>query len=266
VRVIVGLLLFCLSATSAHSDGAVSFGAAANITVVHGLSVNQKTRELAMGQANAQCRARVNGLDVTEPCTAQSVFRNRCVAIIELRTYTKAVLDGITLYAGTGSDLSEARTNATAVCTDVARVVPGVCQIRDTACDFTDEGTNARIGQWVTKTLNAVTSGWADKFDALQSWWRDTVTATFLVVSAAFLVLSAALLHTTIQLRKLKLMLAPPPISHATPRWWQFGTSRSFAIKAAPKTKDPLKGPVLDEQTIREAFKTDPKQREEFDL
>jgi hypothetical protein len=178
----------------------------------------------------------------------------------------RKVLDGITLYAATGSDLPDARMNATAVCTDVVRVYPGLCQIRTTACDTTDEGTNARIGQWVTKTLDAVTSGWTDKFDAIESWWRDTVTATFSVVSAAFLVLSAALLHTTIQLRKLKRMISPSPIKRAKRTWRPFGAFRAFVTKTARKMKEPLKGPVLDERTIREAFKPDTKQREEFDL
>jgi hypothetical protein len=266
VRVIVGPLLFCLSATSALSDGAVSFGAAGSIRALHGLSVNQKTRDLAVAQAKEECRAQANVRDITEQCIAQSVFRNRCVAVVELRTYTRNVLDGITLYAGIGSDLPEARTNATAVCTDVARVYPGVCQMRTTACDTTDEGTNARIGQWVTKTLDAVTSGWADKFDAIESWWRDTVTTTFLVVSAAFLVLSAALVHTTIQLRKLKRMIAPPPIKRAKRPWRRFSAFRGFVTKAARKMKEALKSPVLDEKKIREAFKPDTKPREEFDL
>jgi Domain of unknown function (DUF4189) len=254
VRIIAGLLLFCLTATGALSDGAVSFGAAGSIRAIHGLSVNQKTRELAMAQAKEECRAQANVRDVTEQCIVQSVFRNRCVAIVELRTCGGRVLDGITLYAGTGSDLPDARMNATAVCTDVARVYPGLCQMRTTACDTTDEGTNARIGQWVTKTLDAVTSGWTEKFDAIESWWRDTVTTTFLVVSSAFLVLSATLLHTTIQLRKFKRMISPSPIKRAKRPWRPFSAFRGFVAKTARKMKEPLKGPVLDEQTIRESI------------
>jgi Domain of unknown function (DUF4189) len=263
VRIIAGLLLFCLTATGALSDGAVSFGAAGSIRALRGLSVNQKTRELAVAQAKEECRAQANVRDVTEQCIAQSVFRNRAVAIIELRTYTRNVLDGITLYAGTGSDLPEARTNATAVCTDVARVYPGLCQMRTTGCDTTDEGTNARIGRWVTKTLDAVTSGWTD---AIESWWRDTVTTTFLIVSAAIVILWTALLHTTIQLRKLKRIINPPPIKPAKRPWRPFSAFRGFATKASRKMKEPRKSPVLDERTIREAFKQDTKQREEFDL
>jgi hypothetical protein len=266
VRVILGLLLLCLGATDALSDGAVSFGAVGSTAAFHGMSVNQKTRELAMRQANAACVAFMGARDATEPCTVQAVFRNRCVAIIELQTYRGKVLDGVTLYAGTGSDLPEARTNATAVCTDVARVAPGVCQIRDTACDITDEGTNARIGQWVTKTLDAVTSGWTDKFEAIESWWQDTVTMTFLVVSAAFLVLSGALLHTTIQLRKLQRMISPSPIKPAKRPWRPFCAFRGFVTQTARKMKEPPKSPVFDEKAIREAFKPDAKQREEFDL
>jgi hypothetical protein len=86
VRIIAGLLLFCLTATGALSDGAVSFGAAGSIRAIHGLSVNQKTRELAMAQAKQECRAQATIRDITEQCIVQSVFRNRCIAIVELRT------------------------------------------------------------------------------------------------------------------------------------------------------------------------------------
>jgi hypothetical protein len=108
--------------------------------------------------------------------------------------------------------------------------------------------------------------GWTDKFEAIESWWRDTVTARFLVVSAAFLVLSAALLHTTLQRRKLKRIIAPPPIKPAKRPWRLFSAFHDFVTKTARKMKEPLKGPGLDERAIREAFKPDTKQRQEFDL
>jgi Domain of unknown function (DUF4189) len=254
VRVIAGLLLLCLTATHALSDGAVSFGAAGSNTAFYGISLNQKTRVLAIADANAKCAAQALTKDVTEKCMVQSTFQNRCVGIIALRTFSGRTAVGTTLYAQTGSDEREARVNATAVCTDVARVYTGLCEMRATACDITDEGTNARIGQWVTKTLDAATSGWADKFDAIGSWWHDTVTTTFLVVSAAFLILSGALLYTTIQLRRLKRVIAPPPVRRSKRAWRPFGAFRGIVTNASRKMKEPFKGPVLNERTIREAF------------
>jgi hypothetical protein len=52
------------------------------------------------------------------------------------------------------------------------------------------------IGSWIANDV--------------KSWWDYNVTTTALIVSAALLILGGGLLYTTLQLRKLKRMIAPP--------------------------------------------------------
>lgn len=275
MRTIIGVLLFCLISTRALSEAAVSFGASGNNDAFHGISVNQKTRELAITAANAQCSAQTNGRYVSEQCAAQRVFRDRCVTIIELRTTSeRGTLSGVTLYAETGSDERDARINAVALCNDIRRVYGGLCQIRTTACD----GSTGNFDGWLTAKFDAVHSWWTNTIGDIRSWWDDNVTTTTLVVSAAFIILSAGLLYTSIQLIKLKRMIAPAPTARAgQQQWWPFGAFSAPWTTASRKDQGPLKGPVLDESTIREAFgqktttaheasKPSTKRREEFEI
>ena len=191
----------------------------------------------------------------------QSVFQNRCVGIVALRTLSGQTPVGTTLYAQTGSGERDARINAVAVCGDIRRVYGGICEIQTIVC----EDSAGDYDTWLTAKFHAVRLWWSNTNNDVKTWWNDNVTTTILIVSATFLVLAAALLYTTIQLRKLKRVIAPPVKSAIGP-WWLFGAFSGSARKASRKMKEPLKGAALDERTIREAFGTETKRREEFEL
>jgi Domain of unknown function (DUF4189) len=245
VRTILVLTLLCLSATRAFPHGAVSVSPFADGTFAYGISVDQRTRQAAILEANRLCLTAVLQTPgrVLRECRPATVFKNRCAAFITATAIGFAV--------STGDDETETRENVETVCLEG----PGMCRVRELKCD-------TRYSGYLAQAI-AFSS---DTFEDVSSWWAKNVKTPVLIISAAFIILSAGLLYTTLQMRKLRRIIEPPPISRATRRWWPFGTSGGIGTRGSRKDRGPLKGPVLDEKTIREAFEPDKKGREEFEL
>lgn len=253
MRTIVIAIVFCVVATRAFSYAALSVGTLPS-GQRYGAVHEYATREDAIRESINTCATSNPGKEAyIEPCRPIAVFKNQCVAIFAKEGAARR--ENPKVIFAVSNTPEEALANASSLCRQ-SQDANSICRREQEFCDGMDPAFASSAAASPTKPYSGLS--WND----VTSWWNNSVTNFGLLIAGAFTLLLFGFLYMFDRLMRERRLAANRSV-HIDHR-------RRAEPETPSKTEEPARQPppepALDTRAIKEAFKSQPRRRQEFEL